>query len=158
MNFSDEESSNDSIQHLLTVTPSKSINEEEMHLETRDAESIDDEVMWIMTCIPSENEKEVIKKEEIESKERIVSPEKTIKDNEMKFESKSAFGPHDRDVCLSMITSYVEMLKQNKKNKRDWSTTDEKWYRINCSNLKKAKNFVENYINSGEKVSTLLKC
>ena len=46
----------------------------------------------------------------------------------------------------------------NKKNKRDWSTTDEKWYRINSSNLKRAKNFVEKYINSGEKVCTLFKC
>ena len=155
MNFSDEES-NDSIQHLLTVTPSKSINEEKMHSDIRNADSIDDEVLWIMTCIPSENEKTIIKKEEIESKERIVSPEKTVKDKEMKFESKTAFGPHDRDICLSIITSYVEMMKENKKNKRDWSITDEKWYRINCSNLKKAKNFVENYITSGEKVSSLL--
>ena len=154
MNFSDEES-DDSIQHLLTVTPCKSINEEKMHSGIRNEDSIDDEVTWIMTCIPSENEKKVLNKEEVVSKERVVSPEKTVKEKEMKYESKTTFGPYDRDFCLSMIISYVEMMKENKRNKRDWSITDEKWFRINCSNLKKAKNFVENYTTSGEKVSSL---
>jgi hypothetical protein len=115
MNFLDEESSNDSIQHLLTVTPSKRNYEDEMHLETRNANDIDDEVTWIMTCIPSENEKDVIKKEEVELKERIVAPEKNVKDNGMKIESKNAFGPHDRDICLSMITSVCRDVESEQK-------------------------------------------
>ena len=165
MNYSTDDDSYEEVEHLRTEPPPKIMNDEVTDIVPTSTNN--NEVQWLMTKKPSQNERYELankiegehesskRKEESKTSSRDEAPKK----RKVCKESEEEFGPYRRENCLSVVTSYVEMLHENKAKKmkkHDWESEDNKWFVINCCNLKKAKKDLETSYKSGEKVSTIL--
>jgi hypothetical protein len=154
MIYSRDDDSYEEVEHLRTEPPPQTMNDEVTDIVPHSPNH--NEVQWLMTKKPSQNERyELATKIECEhesSKRKDKS--KISSQEELCNEAKEVFGPYSREICLSVVTSYVEMLHENKvKNmkKRDCDTKDNKWFLINYSDLKKAKKDLEKSYKSCER-------
>jgi hypothetical protein len=165
MTYSTDDESYEEVEYLRTVPPPQTMNNEVKDIVSQSPHP--NEIQWLMTKKPSLNESHELAIQfecELESaRKRVESKvshlDEAPKKSKVCKESEEVFGPYRRENSLSVVTSYVEMLHENKAKKmkkHDWESEDNKWFLINCCNLKKAKKDLETSYKSGEKVSTIL--